>query len=163
MGKVLESFGNGWPGSVSRSVDNVIISLANGSGGNIPFGAPVFLVSGSNACAPFDPAHASTFSMDNFIGFAVRSADKTPNVFGSNEAVFKQNDLVEILVRGATVLEIEDGADPGSAVYIRKSDGVIVAEAGTSGSTIALTNVRVKTASDDASRSEIIVLERNLL
>ena len=163
MGKVLEAFGNGWPGAISRAVDNVIISLANGSDGSIAFGAPVFLSSSANACVPFDPAHASNFSMDNFIGFAVRSADKTPNTFGADEAVFNPGDPVDILVRGATVLEIEDGADPGSAVYIRKSDGVIVAEAGTSGSTIALTNVRVKTASDDDSRSEIIVLERNLL
>ena len=40
------------------------------------------VVSGSNACVPFDPAHASNFSMDNFIGFAVRSADTVRYVDG---------------------------------------------------------------------------------
>ena len=163
MGKVLESFGNGWPGAVSRSVDNVIISIANGTSGNIPFGVPVFCASGSKACKPFDPSHASNFSMDNFLGITVRSGAKTPETFGSNEAVYHPGDPVEVLVRGSIVLEIEDGADPGASVYIRKSDGVIVAEAGSSGSTLALTNVRVSTASDDASRSEVTVLERNFL
>lgn len=46
MGKVLTSFTNGWPGSPSRSVDEIIISMKNGSDGNIPFGAPVFFMAG---------------------------------------------------------------------------------------------------------------------
>ena len=85
MGKVLSNFTNGWPGTPSRSVDEIILSMRNGSDGEIPFGSAVFFVAGQNACEPFDPDYASSYSMDNFIGITVRSGDKTPNLFGSNE------------------------------------------------------------------------------
>ncbi len=163
MGKVLGTFENGWAGTPSRSIDNIIISLKNGLGDEIPFGAAVFMRSGHNDCVPFNPASAASFSMSNFIGFTVRSGDKTPNVFGSNEAVFDAGDPVEILVRGAIVAQFDESASPGDAVYIRKEDGVLVTDAGTSGSTLALTNVRVKTESDSENRAEVVVLERNLL
>ena len=54
MGKVLGTFTNGFTGAVSRSIDNIIVSMKNGSGGEIPFGAPVFLAHGENACRTFD-------------------------------------------------------------------------------------------------------------
>ena len=163
MGKVLGTFENGWAGTPSRSIDNIIISLKNGLGDEIPFGAAVFMRSGHNDCVPFNPASAASFSMSNFIGFTVRSGDKTSNVFGSNEAVFDAGDPVEILVRGAIVVQFDESASPGDTVYIRKEDGVLVTDAGTSGSTLALTNVRVKTESDSENRAEVVVLERNLL
>ena len=37
MGKVLGTFTNGFTGAVSRSIDNIIVSMKNGSGGEIPF------------------------------------------------------------------------------------------------------------------------------
>ena len=163
MGKVLSEFTNGWPGAVSRSVDDIIISMSNGSNGEIPFGAAVFFVPGENACMPFDPQYASDYNFSNFIGITVRSGDKTPNVFGSSEAVFNPGDPVEILTRGAIVLEFGHGVDPGAKVYIRKSDGAFVTDPGTSGSTLELTNVRVKTRSDSDNRAEVVVLERNIL
>jgi len=43
MGKVLESFGYGVAGTPTRSIDEIIISVRNASGGDIPFGAPVFM------------------------------------------------------------------------------------------------------------------------
>ena len=49
MGKVLRKFINGYPGAISRAVDDVVVSLKNASGGPIPFGAPVFLVAGDRA------------------------------------------------------------------------------------------------------------------
>ena len=70
MGKVLASISNGFPGTVSRSIDNVIISLKNNSGGEIPFGAPVFLQSGQGACQVFD---ADTSTEEAFLGFTVRA------------------------------------------------------------------------------------------
>lgn len=163
MGKVLASFTNGWPGAPSRSIDEIIISMRNGSGGDIPFGAPIFFQAGQNSCAPFNPANAASFTADQFIGFSVRSGVKTPEVYGSNEAYYKSNDIVEILVRGAIVLKLDEGAEPGDSVYIRKEDGAFVTEAGTSGSTIELPNVHVKTVSDSENRSEVVVLKRNLL
>jgi len=163
MGKVLSNFTNGWPGTPSRSVDEIIMSMRNGSDGKIPFGAAVFFVAGQNACEPFDPDNASDYSMDNFIGITVRSGDKTPNLFGSNEAVFNDGDPVEILTRGAIVLQFDHGVDPGATVYIRKADGAFVTNPGAEGTTLALTNVHVKSASDSDNRAEVVLLERNLL
>ena len=163
MGKVLSEFTNGWPGAASRAVDNVIISMASGVNDNIPFGAPVFFFPGENACGPFDPQNASDYLFSNFIGITVRSGVKTPEEYGSSVAAFKPGDPVEILTRGAIVLEFGHGVDPGATVYIRKSDGAFVTDPGTSGSTLELTNVRVKTASDSDNRAEVVVLERNLL
>ena len=51
MGKVQNGFGNGAPGAVSRSIDNIIISIKNASGGDIAFGAPVFMT--ENGAVPF--------------------------------------------------------------------------------------------------------------
>ena len=81
MGKVQKGFGNGSPGAVSRSVDEVVISVKNASEAEIPFGAPVFL-SGSGA-APFSVSAPQDFS--SFLGFAVRVADKTPDVYPSGQ------------------------------------------------------------------------------
>ena len=163
MGKVLSSFTNGWPGAVSRSIDNVIIAMKNGSEGNIPFGVPVFFISNENACMPFDPDHASACSADNFLGMTARSGIKTPEEYGSSAAVFTPKDPVEILVRGSMTVTFAHGVDPGEKVYIRKSDGELVTSAGTSGSTLELPNVRVRTASDEENRAEIVILDRHLM
>ena len=45
MGKVLSTFDIGWPGAISRSVDDIVVSLKNAGTDPIPFGAPVFLTS----------------------------------------------------------------------------------------------------------------------
>ena len=75
MGKVQEHFSNGWPGAISRSLDDVVISVRNVSDGDIPFGAPVFLV--NQGAVPFDITDPQEF--ETFLGFAVRVADKTPD------------------------------------------------------------------------------------
>ena len=46
MGKVQSTFINVFPGAISRSVDDIVISLKNVGEVDIPFGAPVFLASG---------------------------------------------------------------------------------------------------------------------
>ena len=160
MGKVLSSFTNGYPGAVSRSIDNVIISLRNASGGNIAFGTPVFMVSGEKACTVFDAASSTAAA---FLGFAVRAADKTPEVYGSNQAVYAPDDPVDILVRGSTVLTFDGMALPGGAAYIRKSDGAIVTAAGESGTTLQLPNVTVRTSRDRNNCAEVVLTKRNIL
>lgn len=163
MGKVLDKFTNGWPGAASRAIDEIIISMKNGSGGNIPFGAPVFFQSATNSCAPFDPSSAASFTADNFLGFTVRSGVKTPEVYGSNEGVFTVHDPVEILVRGSIVLQFAHGVDPGATVLIRRSDGAFVTNPGSSGSTLELPNARVRTTSDSENRAEVVISARNLI
>ena len=160
MGKVLSSFKNGWPGAVSRSNDNVIISMRNASGANIAFGAPVFLAAGENAVRGFDSATSTSAA---FIGIAVRVADKTPEVYDSSESYYKPNDPVDILVRGSTVLPFESSAAVGAGAYVRKSDSKIVASAGAEGTTVQLPGVSVRTARDSNHCCEVVLTKRNLL
>ena len=114
MGKVLSTFDIGWPGAISRSVDDIVVSMKNGGTAAIPFGAPVFQASGENACVPFN---SSTSTGTNFVGFAVRVPDKTPDTYGSNEGKFNANDPVDVLVRGSIVLQFTDDVSPGDSVY----------------------------------------------
>ena len=77
MGKVQAVFGNGSPGAITRSVDDIVISVKNAGEGEIAFGTPVFLASGG--AVPFDTDSPQDFS--SFLGFAVRIADKTPDTY----------------------------------------------------------------------------------
>ena len=144
MGKVLASISNGFPGTVSRSIDNVIISMKNNSGGEIPFGAPVFLQSGQGACQVFDP-------------------DTSTEVYGSDEGAFGPADPVEILVRGSMTLHFAAAVSPGSKVYIRKSDGALVGTAGASGTTLQVPNMTVRMASDSSHNAEVVITKRNIM
>ena len=160
MGKVLGTFTNGFTGAVSRSIDNSVISMKNGSGGEIPFGAPVFLATGENACRTFS---AQTSTAAAFLGFAARAAVKAPDVYGSSEASYSIGDPVDVLVRGSVILQFASPVSPGAAVYIRKADGVLVTEAGAEGTTLALPNVTVRTAADGEQRAEVVLSKRNIL
>ena len=160
MGKVIREFVTGFPGSVSRSLDNVIISLRNDGDVPIPFGAPVFQAPGDNACRPFN---AETSTQAAFLGFAVRDPDKTPDTYGENAGCFQPNDAVDVLVRGSTVLTFSGSTAPGSSVYIRKSDGGIVSSPGGEGTTLQLPNATVRSTRDSQNRAEVVLLKRNLL
>ena len=160
MGKVLRKFINGYPGAVSRSVDNIIISVRNAADTAIPFGTPVFLVPGDRACRLFE---TDVTSPETFLGVAVRAADKTPETYGSNQAAYEAGDPVDVLVRGSTVLVMESSAAPGSGVYIRKADGKVVASAGAEGTTVQLLGVTVRTARDSARCSEVVLTRRNIM
>ena len=160
MGKVLASFSNGFTGAVSRSVDQIVVSMGNASGGEIPFGAPVFLKTGENACLTFDP---ETSDAARFLGFAARAAVKAPDVYGSDEASFGPGDPVDVLVRGSIVLHFASAASPGSSVYIRKSDGALVGTAGGEGTTLQLPNVTVRTPSDSGHQAEVVLTKRNVM
>lgn len=160
MGKVIREFMTGFPGAVSRSLDNVIISMRNDEDVPIPFGAPVFQAAGENACRLFN---AETSTQTAFLGFAVRAADKAPDVYGESEAAFAPNDPVDVLVRGSTVLTFANNANPGSNVYIRKSDGSIVTSPGAEGTTLQLPNVTVRSTRDSQNRAEVVLKNRNLL
>ncbi len=160
MGKVLRKFINGYPGSVSRSADNVIISVRNAAEAAIPFGTPVFLVPGDRACRMFE---ADVTTPETFLGVTVRAADKTPETYGSNQAAYEVGDPVDVLVRGSTVLAMERAASPGAGVYIRKADGKVVASAGAEGTTVQLPGVTVRTMRDNARCSEVVLTRRNVM
>ena len=166
MGKVLNAFGNGSPGTISRSVDDIVISVRNASDGDIPFGAPVFL-SGDGA-VPFSTASPQDY--DSFLGFAVRIADKTPDTYPQDQSgnlqagCWKPGDVMEVLVRGAVTVPMAVSANRGSEIYLRKADGKLVASPGATGSTIELTNVKLRNARDTTSGcAEVIVNKRNII
>ena len=76
MGKILSYFDIGFAGAISRSVDDVVVSLKNAGTDPIPFGAPVFLTDSGEGVVGFVTGGSQTF--ERFVGFAVRSAGKTP-------------------------------------------------------------------------------------
>ena len=167
MGKVLSAFGNGFPGEVTRAVDNVIISLKNAGSEDIPFGAPVFISSDRSGAVPFDTDTPQEFS--DFLGFAVRVADKTPETYPGGpfdeqpQDVWKPGDVMEILVRGSIAVKMSGTARRAGYAYIRKTDGVLSANAGSEGSTVQLQNVRVRNSRAGSSGCvEIGILTRNL-
>ena len=180
MGKVITEFDLGYAGSISRSVDDIVIQLINDSQVDIPFGAPVFMTSGGGGVEPFactdDSGTPQAFTA--FVGFAVRSGAKTPNEYPNSQAwssidsstedgqtgVYKPQQPVDILVRGAIMVKSAQGFDVGGKVYIRKSDGRIVKNAGTEGSTVLLENVRCRTPQVMGGNcNEMVVLSRNIL
>ena len=166
MGKVQDIFGNGSPGAVSRSVDDIVISVRNASGGDIPFGTAVFMT--DSGAVPFDIATPQEFTA--FLGFAVRVADKTPDTYPRDQfsdppaGVWHAGDLMEVLVRGGIALPLAVTGTRGGRVYIRKSDGKLTAAAGSSGSTVLLENVRIRNPRDSRTGCcEAIVNRRNII
>ena len=167
MGKVLGSYTNGFPGTPSRTADEIIITIQNGSSNVIPFGAPVFLKTDGGA-EGFDIDYPQ--SMDEFLGFAVRVPDKTPDtaVTGQNQANplggWRAGETMEVLVRGAVTVTMGEAANRGSQVFLRKSDGKLMATPGSSGSSFELTNVRLRNSGDTSGNcAEVIVNKRNII
>jgi hypothetical protein len=167
MGKVLENFTNGFPGTPSRTRDEIIITMQNGSGKEIPFGAPVFLKTDGSA-EPWDVDYPQEFTQ--FLGFAVRVPDKTPDAYAVSqnqeypEGVWRPNETMEILVRGAVTVPMAVSANRGSVVYLKKADGKLVVSPGATGSTILLENVRLRNPRDtETNVAEVIVNKRNIL
>lgn len=170
MGTVQKVFAYGSPGAVTRSVDDIIISVKNASERDIPFGAPVFLA--EHGAVPFDTSDSQEF--DTFLGFAVRVADKTPDAFPRGQfndassdgetGVWHAGDVMEVLVRGSVALATVQSGSRGSRVYIRKSDGKLTTSAGTSGTTVLLENVRVRNPRNEwTATCEATVSKRNIL
>ena len=170
MGKVQKAFSNGQPGAISRSVDDIVISVKNASEEDVPFGAPVFL--GENGAEPFSTENPLEFSV--FLGFAVRVPDKTPDAYpegqfndGSAEGEagkWKAGDVMEVLVRGSVAIPLTAAGSPGGSVYIRKSDGKLTASAGSSGTSVLLENVKIRRPRDTYSPCcEAVVNKRNII
>ena len=167
MGKVLPGFTRGWPGAVSRSGDHVIVSLMNADMDPIAFGAPVFLKAAYNGVVNFS---AGTTTPEQFVGFAVRAADKTPDTYpdGPNgdgaAGTYASGDTADILVRGSITVPVNTSAAKiGDKVYIRVSDGKLVTVAGESGTTAELPNVFVRGARDSSGNCEVTVTRRSLV
>ena len=166
MGKVQAGFGNGSPGAITRSVDDIVISVKNAGEEDIAFGAPVFLASGG--AVPFSTESPQDFG--SFLGFAVRIADKTPDTYPRDQSgnpqagCWKPGDVMEVLVRGGITVSLEASGSAGGRVYIRKSDGGLTASAGAADSTVLLENVRIRNSGAAGEPgTEVIVNKRNII
>ncbi len=170
MGKVLSTFGYGTPGTPSRSIDNIIIAVRNASDRDIEFGEPVIMT--ENGAVPFNTDSPQEFA--DFLGFAVRVDDKTPDAYPQGQfntaasagetGAWHAGDVMEVLVRGSIALASTVSGSKGGKLYIRKSDGRLTASAGSAGSTILLENVRVRNPRNGYSTCcEAIVNKRNIL
>ena len=166
MGKVQAVFGNGSHGAITRSVDDIVISVKNAYSGEIAFGTPVFLEAGG--AVPFNTAAPQEYS--SFLGFAVRVADKTPDTYpqdqsgGEQAGTWKPGDVMEVLVRGGITVELAAGGETGDPVYLRKSDGALTAVSGQEGTTVLLENVRIRRPAGAGGRNtEVTVNKRNLI
>lgn len=174
MGKVLSFFDIGWPGAISRSVDDIVISMQNGGSAAIPFGAPVFLTADGEGVVPFDPDADPAQTFDSFVGFAVRDPAKTPDTYPVQQELssilsdqageYTTKDVVDVLVRGSIAVETDIMFLPGGKVYLRVADGELVAEPGEEGETFELENVKMKTPKGtNRPCSEVVLTARNIL
>ncbi len=151
-GKVL-NFTNGYAGQVSRSIDDVIESLANGEASSpIAFGAPVALYGGNvmNVSATYT----------DVIGVAVRTI-KTEKTYGGNNPEYAAKEMVDVLKRGTVCMEVPSNLTPaaGGTVYITKATGKL-ATASDSTNTIT-TNWKFKGAKDANNIVEVVLTERS--
>ena len=159
MGKVLSSFLNGSSGAVSRSVDDIVIALPNReASSSIAFGAPVFLSSDKTGAVNVTADSEST----DFIGFAVRSASKTPDTYGSNAGSYAPGEMMDILTRGTVVAKVDAQGAPakGTAVHVIPATGRLT---GVSTDNIALPNCYFRGPMDRMACAEVVLTKRNIL
>lgn len=161
MGKVLSTFGNGFVGSVSKSIDNVIIPMANTGENAIDFGMPVAFDEDKIGAVLFD---ATEMTAADFIGVTVRNPSKTPSEYGSSTGKYEPGDIMDVLVRGHIVVKVvsaNPAPTPGDAVAVLKSGGRFTA--GSETTKLPLTNARYSTTPDSSGLAEIVLDKRNLI
>ena len=67
-------------------------------------------------------------------------------------------------MRGGIAVPMGASGEQGGKVYIRKSDGALIAAAGQSGTTVLLENVRIRNPQGFGGNvAEVIVNSRNLI
>ena len=160
MGKVLTNFMKFFPGAISRSVDDIVISMKNATSSPIAAGAAVFVSSDGSGVTTVRPGSTP----DEFVGIAVRSPSATPETYGADVRPYAANDPVDILVRGCITVALENAATTaGGEVHLNLSDGTYATEE-EEDVTIQLPNCswrRSATAADNC--AEIVIRERNLI
>ena len=150
-GKVL-TWTNGFPGTVSRSIDDIIESIVSGESSDpILFGAPVALVSGA----------VKNVSADNtdIIGIAVRTI-KTEESYNGADPKYMPHEMVDVLKRGSVAVSVSTGTPAaGGKVYIVKATGAIRTTADST-NTIEMAGWKFKGGKDANNVVEIVLTER---
>ena len=150
-GKVL-TWTNGFPGTVSRSIDDIIESIVNGeSTDSIAFGKPVALVNGAVQNVSADNT--------NIIGIAVRTI-KTEETYGGADPVYKAKEMVDVLKRGTVAVLVSNGSPAaGGTVHIVKATGAIRTSQDST-NTVEMTGWKFKGGKDANNIAEIVLTER---
>jgi hypothetical protein len=155
-GKVIGKTMNlGYPGTVSRSPDTMIVSYPC-VGADVHFGDPVVLNADNTVSAFGTSGTAATF-----IGFAVRSVKQAFNYEG--DAYYKAGDSVDVLTRGYISVRITNGTpQPRAALGILEGNMIGTGVTPGGGKTIiSLTNAVFTSGRVDANGvTEVSVLSR---
>ncbi len=157
MANALASFNLGFPGAVTRSVDDIVIALPNRDLSALDFGVPVVLNDEGTGAKKF----TSSSTAADFVGFTLRSASKTPETYGSSTGSYATEEMMDVLTRGTTVVTVSTGTPvPGGPVYVVKATGQISAMENAENN-VELTNVKFRSQKDGRSRAEVVILSRN--
>lgn len=164
-GKVIqEKLNYGYPGSVSRSNDAIIINRRVKEG-VIAFGDPV-IMNDDNSLSAFGEGHKAT----DFIGVAVREVKQTADYYNPT-GKYLENEPADIITRGSVTVQVNAGTPKARGkVYVRVvaneaiPNGVVGGfEAEADGTnTVELSNVVFTTGQMDTNKvAEITILSRN--
>ena len=150
-GKVL-TWTNGFPGTISRSIDDIIESIASGeSTASIAFGAPVALYNGAVVNTSADHT--------DIIGIAIRTV-KTEETYGGGDPAYKPHEMVDVLKRGSVAVLVSNGSPAaGGKVYVVKATGAIRTSADSS-NTVEMAGWKFKGGKDSNNVAEIVLTER---
>ena len=161
MGKVLSVFYNGFPGTVSRAVDQIIASFGNKETENpIPFGGPVMLTSNGNGVLNFTTEIASDQpTAARILGIAIRTS-KTPDGYGESEGRYNPGDVTEVLTRGTCTVKVKSGIPHvGDKVYWTPEG---FTPTYTEHQVCEITNMRWKSIADLNNHAEVVITDRSL-
>ena len=152
IGKALNY---GFPGTVSRASDSVIMSFPV-TEGKINFGDAVAFDAATGSVKPVD---GSTQSAD-IIGIAVREV-RQPYAEGTDGWYYKVGDVCNVIVRGSVVVEVADdtGIAARGKVYAVAGGGISAAASGN----VQIANTIFSTGKIDGNDvAEITILERSM-
>lgn len=162
MGKVLSKFTNGFPGAISRAIDDIVATFVNKeSSANIAFGAPVMMKNDGKGVQNFTcTISTSADTLAAVLGVAVRNGGKTPAAYGSNLAAYAPGEHVDVLTRGCIVVPVNAGSPkPGGKVYWNTSGFTATY---TQHAVAEITNMRWKSEKDSNGCAEAVIIERQI-
>lgn len=164
-GKVIqEKLNYGYPGSVSRSNDAVIINRRVKEDA-IPFGAPVAM-NDDNSLSPLGTGHAAK----DFIGVAVREVKQTADYYNPT-GIYTEGEPADVITRGSVTVQVNVGTPKARGkVFVRIAENEAIPNGVVGGfeavadgaNTIELTDVVFTTGQIDVNKvAEITILNRN--
>lgn len=161
MGKVLSAFTNGFPGTVSRAVDDIVASfVSKESTANIAFGAPVMMKSDGSGVLNFTcTISTSAETMLPVLGIAVRTV-KTPETYGGNDPVYAPGEITDVLTRGSIIVKVNSGTPKAGGKVYWTTSGFTATY--TQHAVAEITNMRWKGEKDTNGCAEAVLIERQV-